>query len=216
MMNDNIKNHKQILENISVIKKILLGFSKYIPSSAVKVYILKMLGATVGKGVYMGPDSLILSNNYDDIYIADNVFIAPGVLINVNNLSIGENSHIGYQCLLVGNSLKIGSGCNISNRTFIECSYASINIEDGVTIASGVVISSHDGAYKQTYDLDMKIAPILIEKNAFIGNNAIILPGIKIGTKAIIGAGAVVTKNVEEMSVVGGVPATVIKNLKVR
>jgi acetyltransferase-like isoleucine patch superfamily enzyme len=111
----------------------------------------------------------------------------------------------------VGESLQIGTGCNFSNRTFIESSYSPVTIEDYVTIGASAMISSHDGSYKQAQGMEMKSAPIMIRKRAFIGNNAIVLPGIEIGEKAIVGAGAVVTKNVERMAVVGGVPAKILQ-----
>ena len=56
-------------------------------------------------------------------------------------------------------------------------------------------------------------APIHIGKNVWIGANAVVLPGVSIGDGAVIGAGAVVTKNVEPNTVVGGVPAKVIRRL---
>lgn len=56
----------------------------------------------------------------------------------------------------------------------------------------------------------MKAEPVVIKDRAFIGNNAVILPGIEIGEQAIVGAGAVVTKNVEPRTIVAGVPARVI------
>lgn len=207
----NERDDRQMLNNVSLAKKILLGLSMYIPSSAFKKAALNLMGAHIGKNVYFGPGSLVLSNDYNSVYIGDNVFVAPGALINVNKLTIGENSHLGYQCLLVGESLKIGSRCNISNRTFIECSYSPIVIEDDVTFGASVMVSTHDGSYRQVHGFEMKTAPISIRKKAFIGNNAIILPGVEIGEKSIVGAGAVVTKNVENMVVMGGVPARILK-----
>jgi len=207
----NERDDRQTLNNIGFAKKILLGLSMYIPSSTFKKTVLKLLGAHVGKNVYFGPGSLVLSNDYTGVHIEDNVFVAPGALINVNKITIGKNSHLGYQCLMVGESLKIGSRCNISNRTFIECSYSSITLEDDVTIGASAMISSHDGAYKQVYGFEMKAAPIFIRKKAFIGNNAIVLPGVVIDEKAIVGAGAVVTKDVFPNSVTVGVPARELK-----
>lgn len=209
----NERDDSQMLKNISFAKKVLLGLSMYIPSSAFKKTVLKLLGAHIGKNVYFGPGSLVLSNDYNNVYLGNNVFVAPGALINVNKVTIGDNSHLGYQCLLVGESLKIGSRCNISNRTFIECSYSSIVIEDDVTFGASVMVSTHDGSYRQVHGLEMKADPIYIKSKAFVGNNAIILPGVEIGEKAIVGAGAVVTKNVESMVIVGGVPARVIKTV---
>lgn len=207
----NERDDNQILKNISFDKKILLGLSMYIPSSTFKKAVLKLLGAHIGKNVYFGPGSLVLSNDYNNVYLGDNVFVAPGALINVNKVTIGDNSHLGYQCLLVGESLKIGSRCNISNRTFIECSYSPIVIEDDVTFGASAMVSTHDGSYRQVHGLQMKADPIYIRSKAFVGNNAIILPGVEIGEKVIVGAGAVVTKNVPQNSVIGGVPARLIK-----
>lgn len=211
----NERDDRQMLKNVSFAKKILLGLSMYIPSSTFKKTVLKLLGAHIGKNVYFGPGALILSNNYESVYIGDNVFVAPGALINVNNFTVGENTHLGYQCLMVGESLKIGSRCNISNRTFIECSYSPILIEDDVTIGGCAMVSTHDGSYRQVHGLEMKAAPICIRSKAFIGNNAIILPGIEISRKAIVGAGAVVTKNVVANSVVCGVPANKIRTMEI-
>jgi acetyltransferase-like isoleucine patch superfamily enzyme len=58
----------------------------------------------------------------------------------------------------------------------------------------------------------MKKEPVSIKERAFIGNNAIILPGVVIGEQAIVGAGAVVTKSVGPKMVVAGIPARVMKN----
>ncbi|MBV4357845.1 hypothetical protein KTO63_11845 [Parasegetibacter sp. MAH-26] len=59
----------------------------------------------------------------------------------------------------------------------------------------------------------MKKAPITIEDGAWIGSRVTILPGVTIGEKSIIAAGAVVTKDVEPYTLVGGVPAKIIKHL---
>src|SRR5665648_34331 len=151
--NHNTRDDRDVLKKMGVIKTVLLGSAMYVPSSAFKKLVFRMLGADIGKNVVFGPGSLIVSEDYHNVYLADGVFVAPGVVINVNRLSVGENSHIGFQSLLVGESLDIGAGCNISNRTFIECSYSPVVIEDDVTIGASVMISSHDGAYRQTHGL---------------------------------------------------------------
>lgn len=206
-MSDQGRDDRQLLNSIGLLPKVLVGISMYVPSSSLKIFILRLLGAKIGKNVYFGPGSILISSNFRDIYIGDNVFIAPGVMLYTHHLSIREGTNIGYQSLFVGDYLTIGSGCNISNRAFIECSYAPISIEDRVTIAASAMISSHDGAYKQTHNQEMKSETITIKKSAFIGNNAIVLPGVTIGERAIIGAGAVVTKDVEKDIVSVGVPA---------
>lgn len=207
-----LRDDRQLLNNLPLVSKILLGFSMYVPFSWFKKAVFTLLGAHIGKNVYFGPGSLLISSDFHNVTIGDGAFIAPGVMIQVNHLSIGSHSKIGYQCLLVGDQLSIGSGCNISNRSFIESSYAPVSIGNSVTVAASVIISSHDGAYQQTHNLQMKKKPISINDRAFIGNNATILSGVVIGEQAIVGAGAVVTKSVEPGMVVAGVPARVIKN----
>jgi len=88
-----------------------------------------------------------------------------------------------------------------------------IKIGNDCTIAGGVCLITHDGAAwifrHQVPDLQV-FGPITIEDNCFIGQNAIILPGVTIGENSVVGAGAVVTKNVPPNSIVGGVPARFI------
>ena len=80
-------------------------------------------------------------------------------------------------------------------------------------IASGVKIISanHDFFNREKH---IKGNSIVIEENVWIGTNAIILPGVKIGKNSIIGGGAVVTKDVPENVIVAGNPAKIIKELK--
>ena len=94
-----------------------------------------------------------------------------------------------------------------------------ITIGERVEITYGVRFITHDGAAwcLRNYDdrfqeLDL-MGPIKIGNNVFIGNNAIILPGVTVGDNVIIGAGSVVTKDIPSGSVAAGVPAKVIKTL---
>lgn len=206
------RDDRQLIRGLGLIPKLLIGISVYIPISAVKKSIFRSLGATIGRNVYFGPGSMLISTDFHQVSIGDDVFISPGAMLHVHRLTIGEGTSVGYQGLLVGDSLTIGSRCNISNRAFIECSYAPVTIGDYVTIAASVIISSHDGAYRQTRDGKMKALPITINDRAFIGNHATVLPGVEIGERAIIGAGAVVTKNVEPEAVVTGIPAKDLGN----
>lgn len=93
-----------------------------------------------------------------------------------------------------------------------------VRVGNHVEFTLGVRLITHDGGmwvfredpkYKNT---DF-FAPIVIGDNVFIGNNAIILPGVTIGNNCVIGAGAVVTKDIPSNSVVGGIPARVIKSM---
>lgn len=117
------------------------------------------------------------------IHMALSIYSAAGI-------SIGEDTIIGEWAVLDGRDKLI--------------------IGDHVDIATGVMIynSEHD-----IYNPDFKAisAPVEIGDYVFIGPRAIILPGVKIGDGAVVGAGAVVTKNVDPYTIVGGVPAKLIK-----
>ena len=89
-----------------------------------------------------------------------------------------------------------------------------ITLGDNVHITDGVRFLTHDGGTLLFRDRvpDLEITkPIVVGDNVYIGNNAIILPGVTIGNNVIIGAGAVVSRSVPDNSVAVGVPARVIK-----
>jgi len=93
-----------------------------------------------------------------------------------------------------------------------------ITVGKHVEFTLGVRLITHDGGLwclrknKFFNNIDY-FAPIIIGDNVFIGNNAIILPGVRIGNNCIVGAGAVVTHDVPSNTVVGGVPAKTIKTM---
>lgn len=89
-----------------------------------------------------------------------------------------------------------------------------ITIGKNVHITDGVKFITHDGGTLlfRKYVPDLEITkPIVLGDEVYLGNNVIILPGVHIGNKVVIGAGAVVTKNIPDNSVAVGVPAKVIK-----
>lgn len=116
----------------------------------------------------------------------------------------GAHLHIGtdfYQ----PSGVSIGSGSIIGKKTFLD-GRDKLVIGKQVDIASEVMIynSEHD---IHSSDFRAVNGPVEIGDYSFIGPRAIILPGVKIGKGAIVAAGAVVTKDVPEMTIVGGVPA---------
>lgn len=140
---------------------------------------------------------------------------------------IGSDTRIWQYCVVLANA-QIGKGCNLCAHTFIE---GDVVIGDNVTLKSGVYLWDgtriEDNVFigpNATFTNDRmprsKIYPerfsgITVRKGASIGANATILPGITIGEYAMIGAGAVVTRNVEPYCVVVGNPARVIRRLAV-
>ncbi|MBL7206316.1 MAG: acyltransferase [Candidatus Aenigmarchaeota archaeon] len=83
----------------------------------------------------------------------------------------------------------------------------TIHIGEDVQIAPGAMIFTHDSSLSMENPVEKEV---VIENGAYIGAGAIILPGIRIGKNAVVGAGAVVTKDVKEKTTVVGVPADII------
>ena len=106
--------------------------------------------------------------------------------------------------LTVGNSFSRQSGC------FIDPSFCHlITIGDNVTFSKNVMLLAHDASTAKLIDYT-KIGRIEIGDNTFIGANVTVLPGIKIGSNVVIGAGSVVTKDIPDNMVAAGNPAKVL------
>lgn len=106
--------------------------------------------------------------------------------------------------ITIGKDVFINSGCHFQDQ-------GGIVIGDGAFIGHNVVLATINHDLDPRNNRKNHYAPINIGKNVWIGANATVLPGVSIGDWAVIGAGAVVTKDVPAKSVVGGVPARIIK-----
>lgn len=117
----------------------------------------------------------------------------------------------------IGENVLFGADCLIWAWNHLDTD--KIKIEDNVSIGPKVIliIRSHSPSQIEKYGMvtNSIAGYITIEKGAWIGAGAIILPNVTIGKCSVVGAGAVVTKNVSPYTVVAGVPAKVIKHLKV-
>ncbi len=89
-----------------------------------------------------------------------------------------------------------------------------ITIDDGALIGHNVVLATLNHDPNPAARRDMHPRPIHIGKNVWIGAGAVILPGVTVGDNAIVAAGAVVSRDVEPGTVVAGVPARKIKNIR--
>lgn len=111
--------------------------------------------------------------------------------------------------------VSVGENCRIYILTWGTEPFL-VTIGDRVTITSGVKILTHDGATCLIKDEDenryQRYAPVNIGNDVFIGVNSIIMPGVNIGNNVIIASGSVVSKDIEDNSVVAGVPAKKIMN----
>lgn len=149
--------------------------------------------------------------------IAPDVKLGRDVIIynfvNLYGCEIGDGTRIGSY-VEIQKAVRVGRNCKISSHTFI-CE--GVTIEDEVFIGHGVIFindkyprATSAGGALQT-EADWKVIPTVVKRGASVGSGATILCGVTIGERAIIGAGAVVTGNVEANTIVAGNPAQALR-----
>lgn len=133
--------------------------------------------------------------------------------VNLYGCRVGDETRIGT-FVEIQKGASVGARCKISSHTFI-CE--GVTLEDEVFVGHGVMFTNDrcpratrpDGT-PQTEE-DWTLEPTVVRRGASIGSNATILCGLEIGERAVVGAGAVVTKSVPPGAVVAGNPARIIK-----
>ncbi len=147
------------------------------------------------------------------------VLFAPGIRRSFG--SCGERVTFAKNCSISGaKNLHIGTNVSLSSATIL-CTRAKLIIGDDVMFGPHVTVVTGDHridipdrpmiSIKDSEKLPENDQDVVIENDVWVGANAIILKGVTIGTGSVICAGAVVTKDVPPYSIVGGVPAKVIK-----
>lgn len=150
----------------------------------------------------------------NEVAVGNNVRIFD--FVNAYKCNIDDNSKVGA-FVEIQKGATIGKNCKISSHTFI-CE--GVHIENNCFIGHGVMFTNDlfpratnpDGS--QQTDADWTLVETFVKKGASIGSNATILCGITIGENALIGAGAVVTKDVPANTIVAGNPAKIIKQIE--
>jgi acetyltransferase-like isoleucine patch superfamily enzyme len=154
----------------------------------------------------------------DDVKLGKGAIVFQPDLVNLYGCEIGDETKIGA-FVKIRKGVVIGKRCKIQAFAFIP---------EGVTVEDGVFIGPHacftndqfpravndDGSLQSA--ADWVTTPTLVKAGASIGANATILCGITIGRSALVGAGAVVTKDVPDFAIVGGNPAKVLGDARNR
>jgi UDP-2-acetamido-3-amino-2,3-dideoxy-glucuronate N-acetyltransferase len=143
----------------------------------------------------------------DDVEFGEDVTVWS--FSNLYGCRIGSHTRIG-SFVEVQRGASIGVACKISSHSFI-CD--GVEIEDEVFVGHGVLFvndkfpraTTDEGAPKG--DTDWSLLRTVVERGALLGSGVIVLGGVRIGARALVGAGAVVTRDVAPDSIVAGVPA---------
>ncbi len=149
--------------------------------------------------------------NINNVKLGENVKIFD--FVNLYGCSIDDNSKVGTFVEIQKNA-SIGKNCKISSHTFI-CE--GVHIDDNVFIGHNVTFTNDkypratniDGSLQN--EKDWKVIETYVKKGASIGSSSTIICGVTIGENAIVGAGAVVTKDVPPNVTVAGIPARIMK-----
>jgi len=150
----------------------------------------------------------------DNVVLGSNVQIHHPALVNLYGCRIGSDVKVGA-FVEIQKGAVIGDRCKISSHTFV-CE--GVSIESDVFVGHGVMFTNDpyprataDGRLQD--ERDWQVVPTLVKHGASIGSGAVILCGVTIGAHAMVGAGAVVTHDVPENTVVAGVPAKVLRQV---
>ena len=151
-----------------------------------------------------------------DVSLGKDVKIFQPELVNLYGCTIDAETKIGAFVEIQKNA-SVGARCKISSHTFI-CE--GVTIEDEVFVGHGVMFTNDsypravnsDGSLQT--EADWKVVATRVKRRASIGSNATIMAGVTIGESALVGAGAVVTRDVADHAIVAGVPARVIGDVR--
>lgn len=142
----------------------------------------------------------------------------------ITNLSLNVLANLDYRLLMIlsmwhpdhNSRIKLlrKRGVNISDKAWVDLGVwiemttpQSVIIEDYAKLGFGAVVLAHDAAVNSVADLPMRVLPTRIGYNAAVGTYSIIMPGVQVGKHCGVVPGSVVTKDVPDMTVVGGSPA---------
>jgi len=211
----------------------ILGYYKYKLKSVILDswfnMKLRLKGHNIGSGCHLRMTKFTgLTSIRDDVSIGEGVWLGVNITIGraakISRLTIGDNSHIesGVICTGYGSGkISMGKECYVGINNILDWS-DDITIGDFVQIAGpSTALWTHSGAPMciNSIPLDQKgkrfrpTKPIVIGSNVYIGGNCTIYPGVTIGHHSIVAPNSAVTKDVPPFSLVGGVPARMIKKI---
>lgn len=193
-------------------RSVTAGISRSL--SPVRILGMMRRGVAFGSGVVVLGRPIVSCIKSTVISIGDR-----SVLISLpNSTALGVPHPVILRTLLPEAEIRIGHDCGLSGA--VICATTSVVIGDRCLVGSGAIIADTD--FHPTSSIPRRYAPVpspkssdavLVGDDVFIGARSVVLKGVRIGSRSVIGAGSVVTSSIPADCVAAGVPARVVKRL---
>lgn len=205
--------------------ELIVLFTSKIPGALgvfLRSKLYPMLLGSVGSGCVFGTS--IVFRHPKKIHLGDNVVIDDNILVdakgvNNNGIKMGDDVFVGRNTILSckDGDIELDDRANIGFNCYIFASN-SVKVGKDVLVAGFTYIvgggnyglEKLDVPINQQYDFDGK-GGVIIEDNVWIAAHVVILDGVRVGSGSVLAAGAIISKEVPQMSIVGGVPGKVLK-----
>lgn len=203
---------RQSLESVELGPgRLLLALFLAVLPSVLKTTAYKMAGAKLGKHVSIGFGSFVLANSFSRISIGDYSQIRQFTLIICSEVSIGSYTEIAMFVWIWGaGRLKVGDRCYIGPRCIINLRRNDFEMGEYAGLGPGSVAYTHGQWLPYTEGWPRTYGDIVLGAYSWVPARVFLSPGVRVGSRSIVGSGAVVTKNIPPFSFAAGVPARVI------
>lgn len=195
---------------LGIARSLLAMFLAILPSM-VKVPVYRLAGAKLGNRVSIGFGSFVLANSFSKVSIGDYSQIGQFTWIVCSEVSIGNYTHIAPFVWIWGaGCLKVGDKCYVGPRCIINVRRNNFEMGEYAGLGPGSVAYTHGQWLPYTEGWPRTYGDIVLEDYSWVPARAFLCPGVRVGSKSIVGSGAVVTKDIPPLSFAAGVPARVI------
>lgn len=193
----------------------ILRLFEYLPlPPRARALLLRLSGAEVGEGVKICNGVSIRSKDLSEIKLGNGVFIGRNVEIDCKKLHVDSDAQINSQTMIYGNDCQIGRGSFIGSNVFIDATQ-KVNIEQRVVVANQAHIYTSDTSFAWIREgYPRKELSVTIKEGAWIGPQAVIIPGITIAPKTTVAGLSLIMKSTKPYSINMGIPAHQVGNQK--